>query len=104
MTKLFVGSLSFDVTSADLHAAFSAYGTVSATKVVTDSSSGGSRGFGFVEMARASEATAAIAALEGAVLHGRKIHVSRARAGGNEGKRGNPPQGWAVVGAGRHRW
>jgi RNA recognition motif-containing protein len=104
MTKLFVGNLSFDVTPDDLRVTFEVYGPVSTANVVTDPAYGGSRGFGFIEMARESHATAAIAALDGVALKGRTINVSRARPRAATANRGTPAQGWAVVGDARHRW
>ena len=104
MTRLFVGSLSFDVTPADLKAAFGAYGAVSSADVVMDRADGGSKGFGFIEMASQADAVAAIQGLDGAVLKGRSINVSRARPRGDSGSRGSPSRGWDVVGTGRNRW
>ena len=104
MTKLFVGNLSFEVTAADLRLTFEPHGRVSAVHIVLDGPSGRSRGFGFIEMAQESQATAAIAALEGAVVKGRTITVSRAHAKAHGGAREKPSQGWAVVGDARHRW
>jgi len=40
MTKLFVGNLSFEVTQADLRAAFATYGPVSSADIVVDRSDG----------------------------------------------------------------
>lgn len=89
MTKLFVGSLSFQTTDQELLNTFSQYGAVESASIVTDRFSGQSRGFGFVEMAERSAAEAAIAALDGATLDGRTIHVSEARpkaeGGGSRG-------------------
>ena len=48
-TKLYVGNLSFGVTSEDLQEHFSQAGTVESAKVVEDRDTGRSRGFGFVE-------------------------------------------------------
>jgi RNA recognition motif-containing protein len=104
MTRVFAGNVKFDVTEADLQAAFAAYGPVSSARLVTEKSNGASRGFGFVEMAWQTHAVAAIAALDGAVLKGRSITVSLAHARSDGGSRGNPPRGWAVVGEGRNRW
>jgi RNA recognition motif-containing protein len=103
VTKLFVGNLSFEVTPVDLRAAFAAYGQVSSADIVTDRSSGQSRGFGFIEMA-GQAAEAAMQGLDGSVLKGRTINVSRAHARSEGGNRGNAAPGWAVVGDGRHRW
>ena len=53
--KLFIGGLPFSVTSERLREVFAAAGTVESATVVTDSGTGRSRGFGFVEMATVEE-------------------------------------------------
>jgi RNA recognition motif-containing protein len=89
MTRLFVGDLSFEVTQADLRAAFAAYGPVSSADVVMDRSSGGSKGFGFIEMSWQVHAVTAIHGLNGTDLKGRSINVSRAHPRSEGGSRGN---------------
>lgn len=91
--KLYVGNLSYDVSSSDLEALLSAHGTVLSAEVITDRSTGRSKGFGFVEMDSASEAEAAIAALNGQAHGGRELTVNEAkprapRTGGGGGGRG----------------
>ena len=103
MTKLFVGNLSFEVTQADLRAAFAAYGPVSSADIVVDRSDGKSKGFGFIEMSWQAHAVAAIQGLNGTDLKGRSINVSRALPRTDRGSRGNPPRGWDVVGDGHSR-
>ena len=104
MTRLFVGNLSFEVTSGDLRAAFAAYGPVSSADVVMDRSNGSSKGFGFIEMLWQAHAVAAIQGLHGTDLKGRSINVSRAHPRSEGGSRGNPARGWDLVGDARHRW
>jgi cold-inducible RNA-binding protein len=77
--KLYVGNLPFDVQGADLEEIFSAHGSVRSAQVITDRDTGRSKGFGFVEMGADSEATAAIAALNGRDYKGRAMTVSEAR-------------------------
>jgi RNA recognition motif-containing protein len=77
--NIYVGNIAFAVTEADLRAAFEAYGTVDTVRLITDQFSGQPRGFGFVEMAAASEAQAAIAGLHGKELQGRTLTVNEAR-------------------------
>jgi RNA recognition motif-containing protein len=76
--KLFVGNLPFNTTSTELQALFSRAGTCESAAVVTDRTTGHSRGFGFVEMGSPSEAERAIAELNGAEVGGRKLNVSEA--------------------------
>jgi cold-inducible RNA-binding protein len=100
--NIYVGNLSYDVTEADLQAAFEAFGAVASVRLITDQSSGQSKGFGFVEMPSASEAQAAITGLHGKALLGRTLTVNEARpraggsrperrsGGGGGGPRGRP--------------
>jgi len=93
--KIFVGSLSYDLTDDELKAAFEAYGEVVSATIIVDRDSGRSKGFGFVEMAEKEEALKAIEGLNGTDLSGRTIAVNEARpkpkshkrAGGYGGQR-----------------
>ncbi len=92
-TKLYVGNLSFRVSSEDLQEYFGAAGPVESANVVYDRETGRSRGFGFVEMASDDAATAAIAQFNGQDYDGRNIVVNEARpredrGGGGGGHRG----------------
>jgi cold-inducible RNA-binding protein len=77
--KVYVGNLSHTVSSADLERLFAQHGTVESANVITDRSTGRSKGFGFVEMGSSAEAQAAITALDGTELDGRTLNVSEAR-------------------------
>ncbi len=63
-TKLFVGSLPWSVNDDKLKEAFEEHGNVVSAKVVMDRTTGRSRGFGFVEMGSADEASKAIKAFK----------------------------------------
>jgi RNA recognition motif-containing protein len=63
--KIFIGSLSYNVTGGDLRQAFEAFGQVTSSNGIKDEQSGRSKGFGFVEMPLQAEAQSAIAALNG---------------------------------------
>lgn len=78
-TKLYVGNLSFDTTESDLSDFFSKAGNVSATELISDKTTGRSRGFGFVTMADAEGARAATAQFNGVSLHGRNLTVNEAK-------------------------
>lgn len=91
--KLYVGNLGYDVSSSDLEQMFTAHGTVESAQVIEDRATGRSKGFGFVEMGSASEAEAAISALNGQDHGGRALTVNEAkprepRSGGSGGRGG----------------
>jgi RNA recognition motif-containing protein len=78
-TRIFVGNLSFEATEEDLRDLFSAADReVQQVSIVKDRDSGRSRGFGFVEMASAPAASAAITELDGKQLYGRPLRVNAA--------------------------
>ena len=77
--KLFVGSLAFSATDADLEEFFKQAGNVVSAKVIMDRDTNRSKGFGFVEMSTDEEAQAAIQQLDGKELAGRAVNVSEAR-------------------------
>ena len=93
--KLYVGNMSYDVSSSDLEQMFGAHGTVESAQVIMDRSTSRSKGFGFVEMSTDAEAEAAIGALDGTDCGGRVIKV-------NEAKPRSP--GGGGYGGGRNRY
>jgi RNA recognition motif-containing protein len=108
-TKLYVGNLSFRVSSDDLFEHFAQAGTVESANVVHDRETGRSRGFGFVEMASEDEATAAIAQFNGTEYDGRNLVVNEARprenGGGGRGSYGGGGRGGGRGGyGGGDRW
>jgi RNA recognition motif-containing protein len=109
--KLYVGNLAYSVTDQDLKDLFSQSGTVESVAVISDKFSGQSKGFGFVEMADAGGADAAIKSLDGTELKGRNIKVNEAKpreGGGGGGPRsggGGGRSGDRSGGGGRgNRW
>lgn len=78
-TRLYVGNLNFRTTSDELRDHFSQVGEVESASVVEDRETGRSRGFGFVEMATAEGAAAAIEQFNGQDFNGRNITVNEAR-------------------------
>lgn len=77
--RLYVGNLSYDMSSSDLESLMSQHGTVQSAEVISDRMSGRSKGFGFVEMSSDEEARAAIDALNGQDYQGRALTVSEAK-------------------------
>ena len=90
-TRLYVGNLNFRTTGDELREMFSQAGEVESASVVEDRDTGRSRGFGFVEMATAEGAAAAIEQFNGKELGGRALTVNEARPrverGGGGGNR-----------------
>jgi cold-inducible RNA-binding protein len=89
-TRLYVGNLSFNTTADGVRTAFQQFGTVSDVHLVTDRETGRSRGFAFVTMGTAEEATNAISGMDGKQLDGRPLRVNeaeqrQARGGGGGG-------------------
>jgi RNA recognition motif-containing protein len=101
--NIYVGNLSYDVTEADLRAAFEAFGAVASVNIIKDQYSGQSKGFGFVEMPSAAEARAAISGLHGKELMGRTLNVNEARQQAGGSRPGRRPGGFGGGGGGRRR-
>ncbi len=74
--RLFVGGLGTVITEAHLREAFGAFGEIADCIVMMDRTTGQSRGFGFVTMQNRKEAGAAVEALDGSELEGRRIGVN----------------------------
>ena len=98
--KLYVGNLPYTATEQELAAKFAAHGTVESCKLIKDRDTGQSKGFGFVEMSRDSEASAAIGALNGQDYGGRPMKVNEAKP---QEKRGGGGRG-GYGGGGGGRW
>jgi len=110
--KLYVGNLSYNVSSSDLDQLFSQFGTVQSAQVIEDRDTGRSKGFGFVEMGSDAEAQAAIQGLHEQEHDGRPLTVNEARpredrgggggGGGYGGKGGRGGGGGGGGGRGRY--
>lgn len=72
-SKLYVGNLSYSVTSAELEELFSSHGQVKQVNIIEG------KGFGFIEMSSQSEAETAKTALNGSDFKGRALKVDEAR-------------------------
>jgi RNA recognition motif-containing protein len=89
--KLYVGNLSYSVTSASLEGMFSPFGSVASAQVIEDRETGRSKGFGFVEMGDENAAQQAIQGMNEKEHDGRALMVNEAkpredRAGGGGGR------------------
>ena len=103
-TKLFVGNLSFQVTTAELEALFGQAGVVSSVNIISDKFSGQPRGFGFVEMGSQPEARAAIERFNGYELQGRALTVNEAKPQESRGGGGRSFGGGGGNRGGQRRW
>jgi cold-inducible RNA-binding protein len=94
-TRLFVGNLSFNTTEGDILDLFKQAGNVTACNLIVDKFTNKSRGFAFVEMGTAEEATNAITQFNGKELDGRAMTVNEAKP------REERPRGGGGFGGGR---
>lgn len=101
--RLFVGSLPYSATSAQLEELFSQVGKIASLNLITDKFSGQSKGFAFVEFETDVESDEAIKKFDGYEMDGRKIVVNEARPqedrnrsgqGGQDRRGYNRPKRW----------
>ena len=79
MNNILVGNLGPTVTEQDIRSLLEKHGAVQRFKLMTDRSTGLSRGFGFIQMKTDAEAEEAIGALNGTDLNGTTLKVNEAR-------------------------
>lgn len=103
--RLYVGNLSYNMTSQGLEELFAEFGQVKSAQVVQDRDTGRSKGFGFVEMSDNGQAQAAMTGLNSKEVDGRALTVNEARpreersfGGGGGGRSGG---GYGGGGGGR---
>lgn len=77
--NLYVSNLSFNTGDNELKELFATFGTVTSAKVITDRTTGQSRGFGFVEMESDAQGDDAIQGLDKKEIEGRPMSVSVAK-------------------------
>lgn len=77
--KLYVGNLSYNISSSSLEQLFAPFGSVQSAEVIQDRDTGRSKGFGFVEMTDESGAGKAMAGLNASELDGRSLKVTEAK-------------------------
>jgi len=99
--KLYVGNLTFGVTSDDLQQLFEEFGAVRSAEVLVDRETNRSRGFGFVEMEDDAAAAAAIENLDGQDHQGRRLTVNEAKPRTPGGGGGGGGYGGGGGGGGR---
>lgn len=77
--NIYVGNLPYSIDRDQLREIFAQYGEVRAARIVIERETGKSKGYGFVDMDNNEEANAAIAALNGTEIGGRKVIINEAR-------------------------
>ncbi len=78
--KLLIRNLARTITESQLKNMFEEFGALQSCKLVIDTKTGQSKGFGFVEMPKPGEAKAAMKSLNGKEIEGTKIRVKKAEA------------------------
>jgi len=78
--KLMARNLSRNTTEDELRSMFLEHGKVQSCTLVMDTKTGGSKGFGFIEMPNPGEAKAAMKNLNGKEVDGSKIRVKKAES------------------------
>lgn len=101
--KLYVGNLSYSVTSQGLEQMFAEFGNVRSAQVIQDRDTGRSKGFGFVEMADDNAAQEAINNLHDKEVEGRRLTVNEARPREDRGGGGGGGGGYGGGGGGGRR-
>lgn len=77
--KLYVGNLPWGTSENDLRGLFTAYGAVESVTILTDQSTGRSKGLGVVELPSDEQARAAMGGLNGRLVVERSLTVSQAQ-------------------------
>jgi len=86
--RIYIGNLSYNVTEAEITSEFGIYGNVESVAIPSDKMNGRPKGFAFVEMPSRTEASAAIAGLNGKMLNERTLTVNEARPRDDNRSRG----------------
>ena len=89
--NIYVGNLPHASTEESVQKLFEQFGKVDSVKIIKDKFSGEPRGFCFVEMPNAEEASQAISNLDNTEFEGRRLRVNEAR----------PPKARPAGGGGR---
>ena len=80
VNELYVGNLSYGMSERDLGKVFGDFGRVNSTRIIKNRRNGRSKGFGFVKMSDLSGSKAAVKALHGKEVDGRRLIVKEAQS------------------------
>jgi len=100
--RLYVGNVPFDTEESDLKQLFAEVGAVKSCDLVMDRFTNRPRGFAFVEMESADDASAAIEQCNGKTFQGRDLTVNEARPR-SEGRRDSGGGGYQGGGGGGYQ-
>lgn len=78
-SEVYVGNLPYGYTERDIRKLFSPHAQVAGVRLIKNRANGKSKGYGFVEMPN-SDIPAAIKALSGRAMKGRKLVVNEAKS------------------------
>jgi len=76
--KIFIANVPHKLDESELKRMLTQFGQVESVKLLTDKETGKRKGFGFIEMPVKDQAKAAITALNGKEIYGRKIALTEA--------------------------
>ncbi|KAJ2717050.1 hypothetical protein H4R19_000217 [Coemansia spiralis] len=77
MSRLYVGSINFELTEEHLQRVFGEFGTVRSVSLGKDAATGRHKGFGFIEYDVPEAASLAMEVLNGTMLGGRQLRIGR---------------------------
>lgn len=77
LSRIYVGSINFDLTESHLRQVFAEYGPIASINMSRDSATGKHKGFGFVEYAVPEAAALALDSMGGTMLGGRQLKLGR---------------------------
>ncbi|KAJ2745661.1 hypothetical protein GGI20_001986 [Coemansia sp. BCRC 34301] len=77
MSRLYVGSINFELTEEHIQRVFSEFGSVSSVSMAKDPATGRHKGFGFVEYDVPEAATLAMEVMSGMMVGGRQLKIGR---------------------------
>ncbi|KAJ2821111.1 hypothetical protein GGI24_004305, partial [Coemansia furcata] len=77
MSRLYVGSINFELTEEHIQRVFSEFGSVSSVSMAKDPATGRHKGFGFVEYDVPEAATLAMDVMNGMMVGGRQLKIGR---------------------------
>lgn len=100
---LFVANIAFDADEDMIGQAFGEHGTVTAVRLPKDIETDRPKGYGYVQFASVSEATAALEAMKGAAIGGRPVRLDFASSKPNRDSNGGGRGGFRGGRGGRGR-